>query len=233
MGLFRDLFGKNINKIEYEENHSEHWADSITTGWEYTCSLFLTTPKICLENDGLIISDTSKAPELFGEPNQLGKDGDPTGKYGSWVRRYGYEEAFEELANISEDMIYAKSSEIGKIPSRSKLERDFKRFLIGFRTIVESKLNFSDKLYEINEVLSISSRSNSEIYKKLVKEKKFPDDFFKKELCLLNGVDLYLAEIFWDLGYHTPEQILNAPDSELLNINSIDEKFIKNLRVNV
>ena len=106
MGIFNDFFKKhfNIKDFSRSEEHINDWADAITTGWEYTCNLFLTTPKICLEKDGLIL-DTTKKPELFGEPNQLGANGEPSGRYGCWIRRHGHEEEFEALANISENMI--------------------------------------------------------------------------------------------------------------------------------
>ena len=87
MGLF-DLFFRNYKKEEAVskenacENSNDLWADAVTTGWEYTCNLTLITPKICIENDGLITNDTSVKPELFGEPNKLGKDGDPSGIFG-------------------------------------------------------------------------------------------------------------------------------------------------------
>ena len=76
--LPNELEKSNHSPYNSEENVND-WADAITTGWEYTCNLFLTTPKICLENDGLIL-DTLKKPELFGEPNQLGANGDPSGE---------------------------------------------------------------------------------------------------------------------------------------------------------
>ena len=65
MGLF-DFFFQNSHKkkvIISTDNSDEYsndlWADAVTTGWEYSCNLNLTTPKICIENDGLITNDTS------------------------------------------------------------------------------------------------------------------------------------------------------------------------------
>ena len=146
MNLF-DFFLRTWNKGEEiisEDsfgNSNDLWADSVTTGWEYTCNLSLTTPRICIENDGFITNDTSAKPKLIGEPNNLGKDGDPSGNFGYWVRRPGHEEEFEELANISQNMIYARPSDIGRIPPKSKLENYFKSFLIDFRIIVESNIS--------------------------------------------------------------------------------------------
>ena len=184
MGLF-DLFFQIWSKNETLkakevscENSNDLWADAITTGWEYTCNLTLITPKICIENDGLITNDTSQKPELFGEPNKLGKDGDPSGAFGFWVRRHGHEEEFEKLAKISQNMIYARPSDIGKIPPKSKLERDFKDFLIDFRSIAESYIDIDKKLFKINNELSNKKEAYREIYRKLVKEKNFPDSFF-------------------------------------------------------
>ena len=82
----------------------------------------MTTPRICIEKDGFITKDTSVKPELIGEPNNLGKDGDPSGNFGYWIRRHGHEEEFEELANISRNMIYARPSDMGRIPPKSKLD---------------------------------------------------------------------------------------------------------------
>ena len=78
MSLFKNLFGSQFKdeNSNLNEDANDNWADSITTGWEYTCNLFLITPKICLENDGLISEGASK-PELFGEPNKFSKDGEP------------------------------------------------------------------------------------------------------------------------------------------------------------
>ncbi|ABM71621.1 Hypothetical protein P9515_04121 [Prochlorococcus marinus str. MIT 9515] len=151
MKLF-DFFFKNLNKRaeiiseESLDNSNDLWADSVTTGWEYTCNLSLTTPKICIVNDGFITNDTSVKPKLIGEPNNFGKDGDPSGDFGSWIRRHGHEEEFEELANISQDMIYARPTDIGRIPPKSKLEVDFKSFLIDFRSIVESNISVEKKI---------------------------------------------------------------------------------------
>ena len=152
MNLF-DLFFRNWNEKEeiISENSNDLWADSVTTGWEYTCNLSLITPRICIENDGFITNDTSVKPKLIGEPDKLGKDGDPSGNFGYWVRRHGHEEEFEELANISQNMIYARPSDIGRIPPKSKLEDDFKSFLIYFRTIVESNISIDKKLFMITD----------------------------------------------------------------------------------
>ena len=236
MGLFNFLFQNfekkedSISREESFENSNDLWADAITTGWEYTCHLSLKTPKICLENDGLITNDTSVKPELFGEPNRLGPDGDPSGAFGFWVRRHGHEEEFEELAKISENMIYARSSEIGKIPAKSKLEKDFKNFLIDFRSIAESYLDIDEKLYKINNELSIKTEAYSEIYKNLVITQKFPDSFFSNLLCELHGVSAKTASLFWEAGYLTKKQVLDAPNDELLEIKGIGKDLIAKIK---
>ena len=236
MGLF-DLFFQNLKKKEermpkenVNENSNDLWADSVTTGWEYTCNLYLTTPKICVLNDGLITNDTSVKPELFGEPNKLGKDGDPSGIFGFWVRRHGHEEEFEELAKISQNMVYARPTDIGKIPPKSKLEKDFRNFLIDFRSIAESYIDIEEKLFKINNELSIKNEAYREIYKKLVIEKKFPDSFFSNLLCELNGVSAKTAFLFWEAGYHSKEQVLNAPNDELLAIKGIGKGLIAKIK---
>ena len=236
MGLF-EFFFQNLHKkkvIISTESSSEYsndlWADAVTTGWEYSCNLNLTTPKICIENDGLITNDTSVKPELFGEPNKLGKDGDPSGIFGSWVRRHGHEEEFEELAKISQNMIYARSSEIGKIPFKSKLEKDFKNFLIDFRSIAESYIDIDEKLFKINNELCIKTEAYREIYRKLVIKKKFPDSFFSNLLCELNGVSVKTASLLWEAGYLTKEQVLNAPNDELSEIKGIEKSLIAKIK---
>ena len=233
---FFDLFFKKsqqkeelISKEIYD-NSNDLWAESVTTGWEYTCNLSLNTPKICLENDGLVTNDTSVKPELFGEPNKLGKDGDPSGVYGFWVRRHGHEEEFEELANISQNMIYARHSDIGRIPKKSMLENNLKSFLIDFRSIVESYISLEEKLYKINNELSIKSEAYKDIYNKLVIEKKFPDSFFSNMLCELNGVEEKTALLLWEAGYLTKDQVLNAPKDELLKIKGIKKNLILKIK---
>ena len=220
---------KVISEESYE-NSNDLWADSVTTGWEYTCNLSLTTPKICIENDGFITNDTSVKPKLIGETNKLGKDGDPSGFFGFWVRRHGHEEEFEELANISQNMIYARPSDIGRIPPKSKLEKDFKSFLIDFRRIFESNISIEEKLFIINNQLSTKSKAFKDIYKKLVIEKSFPDAFFINILCQLNGVGTKAALILWESGYLTKEQVLNAPINELLQIKGIGKSLISKIK---
>ena len=235
MHLF-DLVFRNWKKIEEIisedslENSNDLWADSVTTGWEYTCNLSLTTPRICIENDGFITNDTSVKPKLIGEPNNLGKDGDPSGNFGYWVRRHGHEEEFEELANISQNMIYARPSDIGRIPPKSKLENDFKSFLIDFRRIVESNICIEEKLFMINDELSIKTEAYKDIYKKLVLEKRFPDSFFRNMLCELNGVSAKTSAILWESGYLTKEQVLNAPYSELIKIKGLGKSLISKFK---
>ena len=235
MNLF-DYFFSNWNKRkeiiseDSLENSNDLWADSVTTGWEYTCNLLLTTPRICIENDGYITNDTSVKPKLIGEPNNLGKDGDPSGNFGYWVRRHGHEEEFEELANISQNMIYARPSDIGRIPPKSKLEEDFKNFLIDFRIIVESNISIEKKLFMINDELSSKSEAYKEIYKKLVLEKRFPDSFFINILCELNGVTKNTASILWESGYLNKEQVLNAPYDELIEIKGLRKSLILKIK---
>ena len=232
MGLFDKIFGKQFkddSSFNLEEN-SDHWADSITTGWEYRCNLYLTTPKVCLENDGLIIFDNSKKPELFGEPNQFGPDGDPSGSFGNWTRRHGYEEKFEELANITENMNYARPSDIGRIPSKSDLEKNFIEFLIDFRRIFETSSEVQVKLFKIKNILSIKSETYKNIYKRLVSEKQFPEEFFKNEICCLNGVNKTQSEIFWKAGYFSPDEILNTPDKILIELDGVNKSLLAKIR---
>lgn len=230
MGLFKRFFGKEF-KYEIQnmkEEEAYNWADPLTTGWEYTCNLFLTTPKICLINDGSI-SQGIKKPELYGEPNKFGADGEPSGKYGSWTRRMGYEEAFDQFENISEDIIYSRPSDIGKIPRKSKLEKDLKNFLIEFRSIVESYIEIEEKILRIKNELANKSQAFSYIYKKLIKEKEFPDSFFQKELSMMNGVNDEISKILWEAGYLSPKQVLKATEKELLEFSDLNINQIRKI----
>ena len=71
MNLFDYFFSKwnkreEIISEDSLENSNDLWADSVTTGWEYTCNLSLTIPRIFIENDGFITKDTSVKPKLIG-----------------------------------------------------------------------------------------------------------------------------------------------------------------------
>jgi len=233
MGLFNDFFKKSNyeEEIYKSDDDTNHWADSITTGWEYKCYLYLSTPKICLEKDGFIISNSSVKPELIGEPNNLGIDGDPSGEFGFWIRRHGYEEEFESLAEISENMVYARPTVIGKIPPKSTLENDLRNFLIDFRSIIESSQAIRSKLYLIKEVISNKSKENNFIYKKLLEKHKFPECYFQKELCNISGVNARLSKLLWDSGFVCQEEVLKASEETLLKIKGIDKNFINTLKL--
>ncbi|ABM71622.1 Hypothetical protein P9515_04131 [Prochlorococcus marinus str. MIT 9515] len=82
----------------------------------------------------------------------------------------------------------------------------------------------------INEELSIKSQAYKDIYKKLVREKKFPDSFFINILCELNGVESKTASILWEYGYLTKEQVLNAPYSELIEIKGLGKNLISKIK---
>ena len=234
MGLFNSLFGKKTNEIEekYEEldySDQEAVADSVTIGWEYKADFKLKTPKICLENDGKR-TDTLEKPQLFGEPQQYGADGSPMGRHGFWSRLTDIEDSVNEFVEISNNPLYAFPSDIGRINPNTQLEKDFLSYLIDFRTIVESDMTIEEKLYQINDVMSQSSKAYKDIYKKLVTERQFPDSFFTDLLCELNGVGYTTARLLWDAGYLSKEQVLNAPDEELLQIKGIGEKLVEKIK---
>ena len=127
-------------------------------------------------------------------------------------------------------MIYASPSDIGRIPPKSKLEDDFKSFLIDFRIIVESNISIEKKLFMINDELSIQSEVYKDIYKKLVLEKRFPDSFSRNILCELNGVKKNIASILWEYGYLSKEQVLNAPCRELIEIKGLGKSLISKIK---
>ena len=88
-----------------------------------------------------------------------------------------------------------------------------------------------EKLFQINDVMSQSSEEYKNIYKKLVIEAKFPDDFFKNQLSSLNGVAGKTASILWDAGYLSPEAVKNAPEEELLKIKGIGKALVKKIKL--
>tara|TARA_B100000482_G_scaffold45985_1_gene30156 strand:+ start:311 stop:1018 length:708 start_codon:yes stop_codon:yes gene_type:complete len=234
MGLFDSIFGNKTNKVDnkYEEldySDQEAIADSVTIGWEYNANFMLRTPKICLENNGKR-TNTIKKPQLIGEPQQYGASGAPMGYHGWWSRLTDIEDDVNDYVDISNNPLYAFPSDIGRINPKTKLEKDFLSYLIDFRTIVESDMTIEEKLYQINDVMSQSSKAYKDIYKQLVTERGFPDSFFTDLLCELDGVGYSTANLLWDAGYLTPEAVKNAPDEELLNIKGIGKKLVKKIK---
>ena len=86
-------------------------------------------------------------------------------------------------------------------------------------------MTIEEKLYQINDVMSQSSEAYKDIYKKLVIERQFPDSFFRNLLCELDGIGGKTAGLLWDAGYLTKEQVLNAPNEELIQIKSIGKNL--------
>ena len=88
-----------------------------------------------------------------------------------------------------------------------------------------------EKLYQINDVMSQSSEEYKSIYKKLVTQAKFPDNFFKNQLSTLNGVSSKTAGLLWDAGYLSPEAVKNAPEEELLKLKGIGKALVKKIKI--
>lgn len=167
---------------------------------------------------------------MIGETQQYGADGSPMGYHGWWSRITGIEEDFDKFADPSNNPLYAFPSDIGRINPNTQLEKDFLSYLIDFRTIVESEMTIEEKLYQINDVMSQSSKAYKDIYKKLVTQRHFPDSFFTNLLCELDGVGGKTAGLLWDAGYLTKEQVLNAPNEELLQIKGIGKKLVEKIK---
>ena len=243
MGLFDSLFGKKTNKVEnqwkidnpdWDRDYSdpqvqEDIKDEVTIGWEYFANRQLTTPKICLENDGKKTNRLEK-PQLYGEPQQYGADGSPMGLHGFWSRKTYLSDDLDGLLDLENDPLYSSPSDIGRINPNTQLERDFISYLIDFRTIVESDMTIEEKLYQINDVMSQSSEAYKDIYKKLVTERQFPDSFFTYLLCELDGVGGKTAGLLWDAGYLSIESVKNAPDEELLAIKGIGKSLVAKIK---
>lgn len=170
-----------------------------------------------LEKHGEVLKSATE-PEFFGEPTSYFPDGQPASKYGRWYQTYenfkdfGYEEGEYDI-HISE-------------------EKDWLNYLIDFRTIVESDMTTEEKLYQINDVMSQSSESHKDIYKKLVIKRQFPDSFFTNLLCELDGVGGKTAELLWDAGYLSIEAVENAPEEELLKIKGIGKSLVNKIKKN-
>ena len=64
----------------------------------------------------------------------------------------------------------------------------------------------------------------------LVVENNFSDVFFINILTELNGIGGTTAGLLWDNGYMTKEQVIKAPDEELIQIKGIGKKLIEKLK---
>ena len=207
MGLLDSLFGKE-------------------RVWQYAATLSINTPKYILEKHDVVVRSKSE-PELLGKPNGY-FDGKPYNNLGIWCETTDF--ALEGGFDSVPDSI-GVPTEIGRLKQKSKALKDWISYLIDFRTIVESDLSIEEKLYQINDVMSQSSEVYKNIYKKLVVEVKFPDNFFKNQLSSLNGVASKTASILWDAGYLSPEAVKNAPEEELLKIKGIGKALVKKIKL--
>ena len=207
MGLFDSLFGKE-------------------RVWQYAATLSINTPKYILEKHDDVVRSKSE-PKLIGKPNGY-FEGKPYNHHGIWCETTDI--ALEGGFDSVHDSI-GVPAEIGSLKQKSKALKDWISYLINFRTIVESDMSIEEKLYQINDVMSQSSEDYKNIYKKLVVEAKFPDDFFKNQLTSLNGVAGKTASIFWDAGYLSPEAVKNAPEEELLKIKGIGKALVKKIKL--
>ena len=206
MGLFDSLFGKE-------------------RVWQYAATLSINTPKYILEKHDDVIRSKSE-PKLLGKPNGY-FEGKPYNNLGIWceITDFALEGGFDSVPDS-----IGVPTEIGRLKQKSKALKDWISYLIDFRTIVESNMTIEEKLYQINDVMSQSSKAYKDIYKKLVTEKQFPDRFFTDLLCELNGVGYTTARLLWDAGYLSKEQVLNAPDEELLQIKGIGKKLVEKIK---
>ena len=207
MGLFDLLFGKE-------------------RVWQYAATLSIYTPKYILEKHDDVIRSKSE-PKLLGKPNEY-FEGKPYNNFGIWceITDFALEGGFDSVPDS-----IGVPTEIGRLKQKSKALKDWISYLIDFRTIVESDMPIEEKLYQINDVMSQTSEDYKNIYKKLVVEAKFPDDFFKNQLSSLNGVAGKTASILWDAGYLSPEAVKNAPEEELLKIKGIGKALIKKIKL--
>ena len=61
------------------------------------------------------------------------------------------------------DIIIGVPTEIGRLKQKSKALKDWINYLIDFRTIVESNLTIEEMLYQVNDVMSQSSKAYIDI----------------------------------------------------------------------
>ena len=209
MGLFGKIFG--TEKV-----------------WQYSATLSINTPKFILERHDDVVRSTFE-PKLLGEPTGYNKSegNKPYNNLGIWCETtdYALKGGFDSVPDL-----IGVPTEIGRLKQKSKALKDWINYLVDFRTIVESDLTIEEKLYQVNDVMSQSSKAYKDIYKKLVVEVKFPDEFFKKQLCSLNGVSSKTAGLLWDAGYLSPEAVKNAPDEELVKIKGIGKKLVEKIK---
>ena len=107
------------------------------------------------------------------------------------------------------------------------LNKNNKKFEIFDNNLSNFKKEFNLQDFE---KIFCSPGIPKDIYKKLVTERNFPDRFFTDLLCELNGVGYTTARLLWDAGYLTKEQVLNAPDEELLQIKGIGKKLVEKIK---
>ncbi len=196
--------------------------------YQYFANPSLKTPlEHLVAHDAVVKGKTM--PEMIGEPTGYLEDGKPFTVHGFWSQttQFALDGGWGDAGELT-----GTSTDIGRIKQSSKFFKEWINYLIDFRTIVESDMTIEEKLYQINDVMSQSSKAYKDIYKKLVTERNFPDRFFTDLLCELNGVGYTTARLLWDAGYLSKEQVLNAPDEELLQIKGIGKSLVNKIKKN-
>ena len=194
--------------------------------YQYFANPSLQTPlEHLVAHDAVVKGETM--PEMIGEPTGYLEDGTPFTRHGFWSQttQFALDGGWGDAGELT-----GTPTDIGRIKQSSKFFKDWMNYLIDFRTIVESDLTIEEKLYQINDVVSQKSTAYKKIYKKLVVENNFPDSFFSYLLTELNGIGATTAGLLWDAGYLTKEQVLNAPDEELIQIKGIGKKLVEKIK---
>jgi hypothetical protein len=215
-------------------------SQDIMAGVEFIAELGIWTSLVALQHHGeLFRGPRSKAPKYGGR-----WDGYWLEKTKSWTElSSGRPETEEEIEMQKEafsrsmqkllgdefthedGIMDAQSSDIGRVdPS------DYIPFLIEFRTIVEGEGTLEEKLDMLNE-LPGRSGDFTRIWDKLCAV--YPDlpvSFFYLPFTLLPGVGPTTAKRFFDAGFRTRKEIVNASVERLTAVPGIGQATAEKIK---
>ncbi len=117
------------------------------------------------------------------------------------------------------------SSDIGYVN-----DREYIKFLIAFRKIVEQSIDTNQKISLLKKVVK-----EDELFAKYSRKHKsidadFPDSFFYKQLTKLEGIGIKTAKNFYENGLKSIADLQNTSDEELLKIQGVGKNTIEKIR---
>lgn len=212
MGFFAWLFGR---RKESKPRHApprsrgqgqrEH--DDLIAGYRFYANLVPRTPLWVLEQHGAF----HREPAFQVDPTD-----------GVWVPELASWQAFA-LA-VDECPAGMMDSMVGQIPVDGG---DFLPFLKAFRGIVESDASVDEQIAQLRGLYDTDPR--------------FPqfrahlgDDIARKWFCAqltsLPGLGPRAAELLFDGGFRTPEEVMAASDEELLSVKGVGKDTLAKIR---